>query len=177
MRPGGSKAKGGSFERQVCKDLSLWLTRGRRNDIFWRSAMSGGRATVHQKGRKGRVRMAHVSGDICAVDPIGASFIDMFYIECKHYKDLGLMQLLMKSSGRLANFWLHTKTKAYAVKKLPMLIAKQNGVSTFCLLNNEGVGELEVIVDGPVFHQLDLAILNFDTMLKEADYARFNTDL
>ena len=46
MRKGGGKEKGSSFERLVCKRMSMWLSKGERDDLFWRSAMSGGRATV-----------------------------------------------------------------------------------------------------------------------------------
>ena len=49
MRKGGGKAKGSSFERLICKELSLWITGGEHQDVFWRSAMSGGRSTVAMK--------------------------------------------------------------------------------------------------------------------------------
>jgi len=46
MRKGGGKAKGASFERDICRRLSLWVSAGKQEDVFWRSAMSGGRSTV-----------------------------------------------------------------------------------------------------------------------------------
>ena len=48
-KPGYGKQKGGEYERTVCKKLSLWVSNGTRDDIFWRSAMSGGRATLQRK--------------------------------------------------------------------------------------------------------------------------------
>ena len=45
-------AKGSAFERSVCKTLSLWFSKGKRDDLFWRTSGSGARATV--RGKKGK---------------------------------------------------------------------------------------------------------------------------
>ncbi len=77
MRPGGGHSKGASFERQVCRDLSLWLTEGKHDDCFWRSAMSGGRATVRfKKGRTSRSQ----AGDISPISGIGEKLTDLFLL-------------------------------------------------------------------------------------------------
>ncbi|RLC31370.1 hypothetical protein DRH13_03140 [Candidatus Woesebacteria bacterium] len=73
-------AKGGGFERIVCKRLSLWWTNNKRDDIFWRSTQSGGRATTRAK--KG-VTTANSSGDMCYLDAIGKPFIDGMIVELK----------------------------------------------------------------------------------------------
>ncbi len=73
-------AKGGSFERQICKKLGLWWTGGEREDIFWRTAGSGARATMRKKQGK---KTANQEGDICATDPIGQPLIDIVTIELK----------------------------------------------------------------------------------------------
>jgi hypothetical protein len=73
-------AKGSNFEREICKLLSSWWTRGERDDVFWRSSMSGGRATV--RFRKGK-KTAGSYGDICALDPIGEPFLRIFTPELK----------------------------------------------------------------------------------------------
>jgi hypothetical protein len=76
--------KGGDFEREVSKKLSLWWSKGLggkpRDDIFWRSSQSGGRAT--QRFKKG-VRTYGSYGDIAAVDPIGEPLLKLFTIELK----------------------------------------------------------------------------------------------
>ena len=88
--------------------------------------MSGGRATVVQK-KKGRVRMAHVSGDVCATDSIGSTFISMYYVECKHLRNLSLPALVARNSGKLIDIWRHTKLQARKVgRNHAMLIAQQN---------------------------------------------------
>ncbi len=72
--------KGSEFERELAKRLSLWWTNGERNDIFWRTSQSGGRAT--QRSKKGETTFGSY-GDLTAVDPIGAPLLKMFTIELK----------------------------------------------------------------------------------------------
>ena len=131
-RRGGSrsKAKGSSFERLVCKKLSLWVTHGERDDCFWRSAMSGGRATVSRK-KGGDVRQA---GDITAVAEEGLPLTDRAYIECKAYRDLMVAQFLL-GRGTLFKFWRHTCKEAKHYRKVPVLIVKQNTYETLVITN------------------------------------------
>ena len=84
MRPGMGKAKGSAFEREVCKKLSLWITDGKMDDCLWRSAISGGRATIaHRKGK-----VVRQGGDICAVSLEGHVLTNKWYIENKHVKKM-----------------------------------------------------------------------------------------
>jgi hypothetical protein len=114
------KRKGSAFERDICKALSLWVTDGKNKDVFWRSAMSGGRATVH--GRD--VRQA---GDVCAVAPEGHAFCEYYYVECKHVKTLNFDGLL-RGTGLLHKFWADTASKALKRNLVPLLIARQNSM-------------------------------------------------
>lgn len=76
-----SKAyKGGDYEREICKTLSLWWTEGERDDVFWRSSQSGGRAT--QRAKQG-LRTHGSYGDIAAVDPIGEPLLKFVTLELK----------------------------------------------------------------------------------------------
>ena len=132
MRAGiGSKNKGSRFERAVCRDLSLWVSGGQREDVFWRSAMSGGRATIGL--RRGASRGAQ-AGDVSAVVAIGERLLNHVVVECKHYKELDLFSGLASDSGKLYRFW--HELRAYATKfgKQPMLVARQNLMPTVCLL-------------------------------------------
>ena len=132
MRPGGGKAKGAAFERGICKLLSLWVSGGALEDLFWRSAMSGGRATVaHRKGINVRQ-----GGDICSVSPEGHSLTDNFYIECKHLKKISLDSLI-KGVGPLIKIWRDTRKAAKRHDKTPMLIFRQNGWPTLACLKND----------------------------------------
>lgn len=76
----GKKSKGSDFERAVSKQLSLWWTNGERDDVFWRSSQSGGRATV--RGRKG-TKTANSYGDIGLLDECGAPLLRILILELK----------------------------------------------------------------------------------------------
>lgn len=119
---GGGKRKGSAFEREICVALSRWVTNGKRDDVFWRSAMSGGRATIHH--RKGT--SIRQSGDICAVAPEGHGLTSKWFIECKHLKHVGLGELMIKGTGPLREIWNKTREQAVRHRLDPMLIIKQN---------------------------------------------------
>lgn len=79
------KNKGNTFERLICTQLSLWWSKGIRDDIFWRTSNSGGRATI--RSQRNKTTKSHY-GDICAVDPIGQPLLDLAVIEAKRgYKE------------------------------------------------------------------------------------------
>lgn len=117
-----NKQKGSAFERLVCRKLSLWVSADERGDLFWRSAMSGGRATLARK----RGEASHVAGDIASVHAEGHALTDDFYVECKHLKSLDLTALVCAGRGALAKNWMECCESAEYHKKRPMLIAKQN---------------------------------------------------
>ncbi len=117
-----SKQKGAQFERDVCVKLSRWLTQGKREDVLWRSAMSGGRATV--RGKQGK-KTDSQHGDISAVSVEGHALLKLVTIECKFVKDLNLRAAVIDGGGSIKEYW--TTLVAVTPKgKHSMLIAKQN---------------------------------------------------
>lgn len=91
------QGKGQAFEREICSRLSRWWTDGRRDDVFWRSAGSGARAT--SRGRRGK-QTANQHGDVAAVDPCGAVLTDLFVIELKRgYNSSTVHDLLDRREG------------------------------------------------------------------------------
>lgn len=123
MRPGGGKQKGAAFERLICKQLSLWVSAGKSQDCFWRSAMSGGRATV--SARKGKL-LPRQAGDITATSPEGHALTDWFYVECKSLRDISLDSFLF-GTGKLVPIWDVAIREAVKHKREPMLIVKERG--------------------------------------------------
>lgn len=90
-------SKGSAFERSFCKELSLWLTDGAKDDVFWRSSQSGGRAT--ERAKKG-LKTAGSYGDIAATDPIGAPFLSWLTLELKRGNSHGTPWELLASNKR-----------------------------------------------------------------------------
>lgn len=165
MRKGGGKAKGSSFEREICRKLSMWLSNGVHEDVLWRSAMSGGRSTVSAK--KGK-RLAAQAGDISCIHPCGQPFISQFLVECKNYRDLQLEGMLT-GKGALVNFWNETKKQAKQYEKYPMLVARQNMYPTFVGLDSNGLMLLNLWKhDIIVSKNIDLHIVLLDEFLRNA---------
>lgn len=145
MKKGGGKQKGASFERQVCTDLSRFVDPDGSDTLYWRSAMSGGRATV--QARSG-VRNSTQLGDITCVHPRGEWLTSLMVIECKFYKDLNFGNSILFKKGNLYTFWKQVKKIAKKNDRHPLLIAKQNkspaivvfdkmGLQSFTTLGNE----------------------------------------
>lgn len=125
------KQKGSAFERKVCKQLSLWVSGGKSEDLFWRSAMSGGRATVGFRSGKNHAKHA---GDISATSVEGHTLTDEWYVECKAYRNLQIGSAMIKGVGKLMQFWDVAVAEAERYGKKPMLIAKQNLVPVIVLV-------------------------------------------
>mgnify|MGYP001443727526 CR=1 FL=1 len=127
MKKGGGKAKGGSFEWEVCRRLSLWWSDGKSRDIFCRTDSSGGRATMRQKS--GDPLKIHQDADITFADPDGLPFIEKFFIECKSgYGSWDILDLLdsRQKEPILIKFWIKCALGAAGTQKAPMLIFRRN---------------------------------------------------
>lgn len=123
MRKGGGKSKGNSFERFICKKLSLWFTENERDDVFFRSASSGAMAT--QRFKKGK-NTSGQQGDITSTDSEGIKFIKKFSIELKSYKDFSLDFLVYKNKSLIHVWWEQCKSDSERENKNALLIIKKN---------------------------------------------------
>ena len=173
MRKGASKAKGSGFEREICKKLSLWISEGLRDDLYWRSAASGGRATVQSK--KGIDNKSQVA-DITSIDPLGNKLTDKFIIECKSYQNIRIDSLIYDKpkNGSLLEFWLEIVKKGLEYNKSPLLIFKENGKPVLIGCNyyfGEEVIGYNNVSELAYFDRYDLRLYFFDEVLKEVDPA------
>jgi hypothetical protein len=136
MRRGGGKSKGAAAERKLCVLLSLWVSGGTKQDLFWRAAMSGGRATIHK--RAGRdVRQA---GDVCSVAPEGHVLTNKFFIENKHVKKLDIASFLLDGDkGILTKFWKVACKQARDHMRQPLLIAQENHRKPLVICRHRGL--------------------------------------
>jgi hypothetical protein len=138
VKPGKGKQKGAQFEREVCVMLSRWLTDDKQEDVFWRSAMSGGRATVaYKKGKK----LATQVGDISCIHHIGNNFIDNFAPECKYYAKIDF-DGLVTGKGKLIQFWREINEQSHRYNKHPFLVCRQNRVQPYVCLDKSGMHKL-----------------------------------
>ena len=120
-------AKGGNWERDVCKHLSKWLQGTEKPYIFWRGRGSGGMFTISE-GEVGDT----FSGDIYPVRQEGRFLTNIFSVECKEgYKEASLNKhLKYNKSDPIKSFWDQTVNDANKSNKSPMLIFKKKGYPT-----------------------------------------------
>jgi len=146
-RRGGKK--GGEYERDICKQLGLWWTEGKRDDIFWRSSNSGGRATV--RGRKGQTTQGQ-HGDVAATDPIGAPLLDLVAIEIKRGYSIETLHSLFdraKNAGQqMYEAWIQQAVTAH----------QQSGSYSWIIITKRDGREPLVIMDALLVDALKEAI-------------------
>ena len=127
MRKGGGSNKGSEFEREICKKLSKWVSDGERDDIYWRTAGSGARATC--RARKGKAT-ANSDGDVGCLDNRYGWFTDRVLIELKRgYNHWRISDFLLP--GRQPKdsawaVWVSLEKEAHRLRKVPLLVLKQD---------------------------------------------------
>ena len=103
-------SKGSQFERTFAKKLSLWWTDNERDDVFWRSSNSGGRATVRRQAGTTTFMQA---GDIAAIDPIGLPLLEVITLELKRgYSKTTVAEAFDKLPSHKDTLWEQFVTQA-----------------------------------------------------------------
>jgi len=118
----GSKSKGSSFEREIAKFLTKWVSGQEKELYYWRSPSSGAVATLN-------VGSKEISGDIIALRPEGAFLTDRFSIELKTgYPKASFHQHLKDNKNfEIENFWKQCVRDASKADKQGMLIYRKLG--------------------------------------------------
>lgn len=142
LKAGRGKQKGSAFEREICRALSRFIDPTSTDTFFWRSAMSGGRATIQQ--RKGIKNLTQL-GDLTCIHEKGQWFTDMFVVECKHVANLDLVGSMFSGKGKLAKFWQKHCQISRDSHRAPLLIAKQNRVDILVVFDEVGTMKLETV--------------------------------
>lgn len=125
--------KGSAFEREICKNLSLWFSHGEREDLFHRTAGSGARST--RRAKRGK-RTANSAGDIGYLDAAGKPLMEAITFELKcGYNNTDTTSLIDTASGRKPPQLLEFIKQAIesgnnAQSKYWAVIHKRNGKQT-----------------------------------------------
>lgn len=115
-------AKGSDFEREISKELTIWLTGKPKPYYFWRQPASGSLATIDEKNK-------NLSGDIRAIHPDAEFFTDIYSLELKTgYPKASFWQHFIPLKNYiLKEFWKQCVRDAYQAEKKPMLIYRKLG--------------------------------------------------
>jgi hypothetical protein len=145
------KSKGGNFEREIAKELSLWWSDGEREDIFYRSHSSGGRFTVRNKAGKDT---ALQGGDITASDPKGEPLVKAWSIEIKtgygkktkagmtRWDTLDLLDSQQKETV-IEKMWNQCCRDAELTNREPVLIFRRNGRRPCIMIQSSYIFKLQ----------------------------------
>jgi hypothetical protein len=178
MRPGGGHAKGAQFERDICKRMSLWWTGGERDDVFWRTPQSGGRAT--RRGQKGQKTFGH-HGDIQAIDPIGRPLLDHMIFELKcGYGHTSVMDLIDGSGKSTWDKWISGARRVSiesGSRTWALIVRRSNKKIVICVLVDSHLTFLPVTAPMPKHIQVFdvggndewLMVMEFEDFLSWAD--------
>lgn len=175
--------KGQAFEREICKELSLWFSGGEDSTLFWRSSQSGGRATTLKKSG---VNLATQAGDIVAVDSRGEAFTKIFFVECKNVKSLRLDLLFYGGDYKcfVRQAWDKCVSQARDYRKVPILIAREYKKPPLVFLpdwaihvglwGDSGQQLLKnVVVANLVSCHFDFCFYQFSTLINHVDPTKF----
>lgn len=164
-------SKGSTFERKICRLISKFWSDGQRKDLCWRSAASGARGTVTRTQTKG------FHGDIVATDPLIAPFFNVFSVECKHYNEFDLSELLRGiKNNRLLIFWRQTLKSAVLSKRIPILIVKSNFIpELFVVRLGDALSMVQTMNRKLPFITAGqkLAVFNLDEFFKNVNREKF----
>jgi len=97
---GANKRKGSNYERDICKQLSKWYSENENDDIFWRTAGSGARATQRMKRS---CLTTNSAGDVCALDKSGYPLTSNYLIEIKRGYGNKVITRRSKKTGKETN--------------------------------------------------------------------------
>lgn len=122
-KPGMGSRKGGEWERQFARQLSMWWTNGTDDCAFYRLGGSGG-AKRDKQGKTGS------AGDIRYDKPEGKELTDRYTFELKSYADVtqDLWSVLVGTpTARIEEWWEHVLSDAAIYGRRSLLILRTNG--------------------------------------------------
>lgn len=141
-----------SFERSVCRRLSLWITDGDRDDVLWRNRLRKRRDAPDAKQQL---------GDIGPAAPEGVPFCELFNVEVKHgysgtrrgkrtrnvpWDALDVIDSAKNRSNlELVEFWQQCTSDAEASGRRPLLVFKRDYHVPVACVDRELFGELELL--------------------------------
>jgi hypothetical protein len=131
VKPGRGKQKGSEFERNICRELSLWISDGRYKNVFRRNTFTQtGDLIVNPALKDEKIR------------ELALKFLDMFNVECKSYKNIDLLAELDVGEGRrktteLESWWKQCCEDAVNSRKYSLLVIKRNRYKPYVVIDFE----------------------------------------
>ncbi len=113
MKKGGSKRKGNSYEIKIARILSRWYDPKSKEDLFWRTAGSGAKAT------RGKGAETSFFGDITFLPAPNKMAV---WIDCKDRKDITFNTIMSEKFLPYKWYKEEDKKQLDLMKATPILI-------------------------------------------------------
>jgi len=159
-------SKGDSFEREMCRTISLWWTDGERDDVFWRNRT---RVTSNTPNAERQL------GDLSTVHTEGVPFVEVFNTEFKigysktkkgkKHKIIpwDLLDIIDGKGKVFQEFWEQTHLDALASKRIPLLIFKRDYHSPVVAIYSKDIQRMEDISGlCTAFPFLSVTLIDYD---------------
>lgn len=156
--------KGGAYERDVSRKLTIWASGKNMPMWYWRTSGSGSQAS-----RSGDLK-SPMAGDIMATVPEGAFFTDIFVVECKNRKNENVLSFIdQEDSDDPYLWWLEAMYESMATKRLPMVVFhKYKSSKEYCIIRRTCYNKLRKHLGKGISHlssQGEATIVDFDKFL------------
>jgi len=154
-------SKGGKFERDTSRKLSLWWSSGERDDLVWRTSGSGARSTQRKKMGKSTV---NADGDLSPQDESIRPLFRLFSFELKkgYSDDLDIISIVdSKKKRKLDEFIVQTKAAQ-----------ERAGVPYIMLIMERDRRDETVLIEDSFYRRREISIL-----LSDLNYIKISIDL
>ena len=115
-------SKGGDFEREICRFLTVWCGGDPKKPYFWRQPASGGMFTRNADD--------NMSGDIRSIRPEGDFLTKYISLELKNGYPKASFDYHLKcnKSDGIREHWQQCVDDAGGSNKMPLLIYRKKGI-------------------------------------------------
>ena len=135
--------KGSPFEREISKEISFWWSDGERDDLVWRTASSGGRATTRFESQN--LMTQYGFGDLCPTHGDIVPLFDLFLFEVKrgYNSKLDLMEEIdlpsnLVKTPQIWEWWTTAcRDASRAGRPESMIIGKRDNRLAYCIFSGE----------------------------------------
>lgn len=152
--------KGSQFERDMCRLFSRWVSGGDRDDLFWRTSQSGGRATACSR-RGAALKTKGFYGDMALVGgaehEVAKQFADTVSVEFKRgYNRVSIQDLLdlpkRAATRTFESFIDQASADAAVSNRLWLLVWKRDSRDPIVVMPNHFRATLESRTGGAFWH-------------------------
>lgn len=158
--------KGGQFERDTSRMLSMWLSNGEDDSWVWRTSQSGGRAT--QRAKKGK-KTSGAYGDLTFTDSRAEWLFELFVLELKRgYSGTNALDLIdsRKKEPELLAFWNQcNRDREEANRPYSMVILKRDRKSICCMIHVSLFTKLKQVAGNFIGKELSFKLNNDKVVL------------